>query len=570
MKASKMLISTLKEAPKEAQIDSHILLLRAGMIRNDVSGVYNYLPTGLRSLKKVENIIREEMDKIGGQEILCSAIQPKELWEESGRWSKYGPELMRFTDRHEREFALGPTHEEIFTDIARNLIKSQKMLPMNLYQIQTKYRDELRPRFGLMRSREFIMKDSYSFDKDSEGLEASYKEMYETYERIFTRLNLKFKAVIADSGNIGGNGSHQFMALSNIGESDIAYCDSCGYAADVEAASAISNLDENDVLPLKIEKVSTPNVKTMTELEDFLNIDLAHTVKSVMYKNNETKELALVLVRGDREVNDVKVQNALNTSEVFLTLASDKDILDSGTIPGFIGPVNLKNVRLLVDTEVTKMKNFVTGANEKDTHYINTNYGSDFTGEIFDLRKTVAGDLCPVCGKPLKIDRGIEVGQVFKLQTKYSIPMKCTYQDEKGKNVPMYMGCYGIGVTRTLQAIVEQYHDEHGIVWPLNTAPYHAVIMPINKNIEEQINLATKGYNDLLNSHVEIVLDDRKAKAGFKFKDWDLIGIPYLIVCGKKSSEGIVELKKRSTNEKVEMKLNEALEIIKNEVLNIK
>ena len=570
MKASKMLISTLKEAPSEAQIDSHILLLRAGMIRNNVSGVYNYLPSGLRSLRKVENIIRDEMNKSGSQEILCSAIQPKELWEESGRWSKYGPELMRFSDRHEREFALGPTHEEIFTDIARSLIKSQKMLPTNLYQIQTKYRDELRPRFGLMRSREFIMKDAYSFDKDNAGLDLSYKEMYETYEKIFTRLNINYKAVIADSGNIGGSGSHQFMALSNVGESDIAYCNSCGYAADVEAASAYPSVDESSVALISKSSVDTPHIKNMQDLSSFLSISLDHTVKSVMYKNTENGELALVLVRGDREVNDVKVQNALNTSEVFLNPASDSDILNIGTIPGFMGPVGLTGCRILVDSEVTKMKNFVTGANKKDTHFINTNLDRDFNGEVFDLRKTVAGDLCPNCKKPLSIDRGIEVGQVFKLQTKYSLPMNCTYTDEYGKNVPMYMGCYGIGVTRTLQAIVEQYHDEYGIKWPLNVAPYHAVIMPINKNIEEQMQLATKGYEDLLNNSVEVVLDDRKAKAGFKFKDWDLIGVPYFIICGKKADEGIVELKVRSTGEKVEMPLEEALEIIKVAVKNIK
>lgn len=567
MKASKMLISTLKEAPNEAKIDSHILLLRAGMIKNEVAGIYNYLPFGLRVLNKIENIIREEMDAAGGLEILCSAIQPKEFWEESGRWFKYGPELMRFKDRHEREFCLGPTHEEVFTSIARELIKSSKNLPMNLYQIQTKYRDELRPRFGLMRSREFIMKDAYSFDKDEKGLEVSYQNMYDTYSKIFTRLGLHFQAVLADTGNIGGNGSHQFMALSDVGESEIAYCDACGYAADVEkATSQKPELDNSFLLPLK--KINTPNQKTIEEISSFLNVDSKKTAKTIIYHDYVNNKLVAAVVCGDREINEIKLVNALNSNENYLELAKDDEILSLGTIHGFCGPKDIK-CEVYIDEEVASMKNIIIGANERDYHYENANYGRDFTGIVCDLRKTVAGDLCPCCGKPMKIERGIEVGQIFKLQTKYSLPMKCVYVNEQGKNVPMVMGCYGIGVTRTLQSIVEQYHDEFGIKWPLNVAPYHAVIVPISYKDESQRNLAENIYTKLKKNGIEVILDDRDAKPGFKFKDWELIGIPYMVVCGKRASEGIVEFKNRQTMVKEEITVDASVNRIIEAVRNI-
>lgn len=568
MRASKMLISTLKEAPNEAKIDSHVLLLRAGMIKNLVAGVYNYLPFGLRVLNKIEKVIREEMDDSGAVEILCSALQPKELWEESGRWSKYGPELMRFSDRHEREFCLGPTHEEVFTSMARDLIKSSKSLPINMYQIQTKYRDEVRPRFGLMRGREFIMKDAYSFDKDEAGLEVSYQTMYDTYTKIFTRLGLHFQAVLADTGNIGGNGSHQFMALSDIGESEIVYCDDCGYAADVEKATI--KLGEADNAEMKeMELVNTPNAKTIEEISNFLSVDPKNTIKTIIYHDYQNERLVAAVVRGDREVNEIKLVNAIDGNENYLELATDKEIYDLGSIHGFCGPKDL-NCAVFIDEEVTLMKNAVIGANKKDYHYVNANFGRDFNGTVCDLKKATAGDLCPCCGKPMKQNRGIEVGQIFKLQTKYSEAMKCVYVDEYGKNVPMVMGCYGIGVTRTLQSIVEQYHDEFGIKWPLNVAPYHAVIVPINYNDEAQQALAEKLYSNLKSLGVEVVLDDRNAKPGFKFKDWELIGIPYMVVCGKRASEGIVEFKDRHTMEKAELTAEEAAAKIAEAVKNIK
>lgn len=560
MKASKMLISTLKEAPQEAKIESHILLLRAGMMKNLVGGVYNFLPLGLKVLHKIQSIIREELDKAGCLEIVCSALQPKELWEESGRWSKYGPELMRLSDRHEREFCLGPTHEEIFTSMVRDLVKSSKNLPLNLYQIQTKYRDELRPRFGLMRSREFLMKDAYSFDKDEAGLEISYQQMYDVYSRIFTRLGIHYQVVLADTGNIGGNGSHQFMALSDIGESEIVYCDACEYAADVEkATSKLIELPKESAQSL--EEVDTPKARTIEQLCQFLNVDAKKTVKTLIYHDFVNEKLVAILVRGDREVNEIKVVNALNSNENYLQLATDEEIRSLGTYHGFVGPVGL-NCEMYVDEEIEHMSNFIVGANKLDKHLRNVNYGRDFKGIVCDLKKTVAGDLCPVCGKPLKQERGIEVGQIFKLQTKYSEPMKCIYTNEDGKNVPMSMGCYGIGVSRTLQAIVEQYHDEAGIKWPINVAPYHVVIVPINYNDENQAMLANEAYQQMISKKIEVILDDRNAKPGFKFKDWELIGIPYMIVCGKRSNEGIVELKKRSTLEKVEITLEEAMKII--------
>ena len=563
MKASKMLIATMKEVPNEAVIPSHVLLLRGGYIRKLVAGVYSYLPLGLRTLNKVENIIREEMDKSGALEILSSAIQPKELWEESGRWYKYGPELMRFKDRHDREFCLGPTHEEIFTNLVRNEVKSKKSLPINIYQIQTKYRDEFRPRFGLMRSREFIMKDAYSFDLDEKGLEVSYQNMYETYQRIFDRFHLNYKIVLADTGAIGGNGSHQFMALSSVGESDIIYC-SCGYAADQEKAD--SKMDEykfnGEELPL--EEVSTPNTKTIEELSSFLKCDARDIAKAVLYKDLAHNEFVMVILRGDREVNDIKVVNELDIAEFELVLASEEEIASLGSYHGFIGPKGLENkVKILIDEEITHMKNVVIGANKKDYHFVNANYGRDFKGQVIaNFRKANANDLCPVCGKPLSKERGIEVGQIFKLGTKYSAPMKANYQDDDGSLKPMVMGCYGIGVTRTMSSIIEQNHDEFGIKWPLNVAPYHVVIVPISYKDEVEKEKANKLYEELLASKVEVILDDRDERPGFKFKDWELIGIPYIITIGRRASEDICEFKPRATMEKQEISIDEAKNIV--------
>ena len=567
MLASKMLITTLKEAPNEAVIDSHILLLRAGMIRKLVAGVYNYMPLGLRTLHKIEAIIREEMDNAGGLEILSSALQPKELWEESGRWFKYGPELMRLKDRHEREFCLGPTHEEIFTDLIRNVVKSSKNLPINVYQIQTKYRDELRPRFGLMRGREFIMKDAYSFDKDVMGLDQSYQIMYETYSKIFSRFNLRYKAVLADTGAIGGTGSHQFMALSEVGESNILYCDHCSYAADEEKAAAVCTLTDDSQM-LEIEEVYTPKQHTIEEVSTFLGVEASKTVKCVLYKDNQNNQLVAAFVRGDREVNEIKLVNALGIAEAFLGFASDDDIKSLNTYYGFIGPVGL-NCKVIVDKEVAIMKNIICGANKPNYHLKNVNFGRDFTGEVIDLRKAVSGDLCPVCGKPMNIERGIEVGQIFKLGTKYSDAMNCTYTDEKGANVPMVMGCYGIGVTRTMSSIIEQHHDEFGIKWPLNVAPYHVVVVPVKYADEAQKALADKIYEELKKARVEVILDDRNAGFGFKAKDWELIGIPYQIVVGREAANGIVEFKVRETNEKTSISSQEAISNVLEAVINL-
>ena len=568
MKASRMLIATLKEAPNEAQIASHILLIRAGMIRKLVAGVYNYLPLGLRTLHKIENVIREEMDKAGSLEILSSAIQPKELWEESGRWQKYGPELMRFQDRHEREFCLGPTHEEIFTDLVRTEVKSKKNLPMCIYQIQTKYRDELRPRFGLMRGREFIMKDAYSFDLDEAGLDKSYQIMHKAYENIFNRFGLNYKIVLADTGAIGGSGSHQFMALSEIGESDIIYCD-CGYAADVEkATSKVDEYRTNEEMA-ELSKVDTPNQKTIEEVSSFLNKTTKDVFKSVVYFDEANKQVVVALIRGDRTLNEIKLVNALNIAEHELRLATDDEIKSIGSIPGFVSPVGLK-VTTFVDEEVAIMKNGVAGGNEKDVHLLNVNYGRDFTGTVVDLRNADVNDLCPVCGKPLQKERGIEVGQIFKLGTKYSLPMNCTYQGDNGQNVPMVMGCYGIGVTRTMSSIIEQYHDEFGIKWPLNVAPYHAVVVPVNYKDDTMRNLAEDIYQKLQDLNVEVILDDRDERPGFKFKDWELIGIPFMVIVGRNAVDGICEFKVRSTMEKTEKHYQEIIEEINNQVKNIK
>ena len=566
MKASNLLIPTLKEAPNEAIIDSHILMLRAGFMKKLVAGVYTYLPMGLRTLNKIENIIREEMDYSGAQEILSSAIQPKELWVESGRWAKYGPELIRFKDRHDREFCLGPTHEEIFTDLIRTSVKSYKALPLNIYQIQSKYRDEMRPRFGLMRGREFIMKDAYSFDVDEKGLEVSYQNMYDTYSRIFTRLGLKYKVVLADTGAIGGSGSHQFMALSDVGESQIIYCDTCGYAADEEkATSKLPPVEKEEVLTPEVK--ATPDVKACEDVAKFLNVPLYKVAKTMIYYNSETKEYAAFVVRGDTEVNIVKVVNALNSSEAFIRLATDEEIKNLGLEVGFIGPKGLK-IKVFIDEEITRLSNVVIGANEKDAHIINCNYGIDFDGTVCDLKLAEANHLCPICGKPLSSERGIEVGQIFKLGTKYSLPMNCTYLDKEGKIAPMVMGCYGIGVTRTFASIIEQHHDKDGICFPIEVAPYHVVVLPINYNDEIQKQVATDLYELLRKERIEVILDDRDVKPGFKFKDWDLIGVPYQIVVGKRAGEGIVEFKTRSTSVKEEVSIGEAasriIEIVKN------
>lgn len=564
MRLSKMHIKTLREVPNEAEIASHILLLRTGMIRKLVSGVYGFMPLGWRSVRKIENIIREEMDATGAQEILMSAVQPAELWQESGRWFAYGPEMWRVKDRNGRDFCLGPTHEEVFTDIIRNDVSSYRQLPLNLYQIQTKYRDEARPRFGLMRSREFIMKDAYSFDKDYAGLDKSYDEMYKAYEKIFTRCGLTFRPVEADTGAIGGSNSHEFTALSEVGESEIAYCEKCSMAATTEKAECVDAPAEDDAM-LPLEEVNTPGTKTIEEVANFLGMDQSRTIKALLFVtyDEEGKENGYVaaFVRGDRELNMVKLINALNIPEHSIEFADEAKMSQTtGCVGGFTGPIGLHDCKIVVDSELVGLKNLCAGANKEDYHVKNVNYGRDYEGDIVtDLKLLKEGDPCPVCGAPVKHARGIEVGQVFKLGTKYSESMGATYKDENQKDQFIVMGCYGIGVTRTLSAVVEQHHDENGIIWPMSVAPYHVIVTLVKPEDEEQAAVAEKIYNDLMKSGVEVLLDDRKERPGVKFKDADLLGIPVRITVGKRAGEGIVEYKLRREEEKTEKAVEDAI-----------
>lgn len=567
MRLSKMYVRTLRELPAEAEIPSHILLLRTGMIRKLASGIYGFMPLGWRILHKIENIIREEMDKSGAQEILMSAIQPAELWEESGRWSAYGPELWRIKDRNGRDFCLGPTHEEIFTDIVRDGVSSYRQLPLNLYQIQHKYRDEARPRFGLMRSREFIMKDAYSFDKDQEGLDKSYDDMYDTYTRIFTRCGLTFRPVEADSGAIGGNASHEFTALSEVGESDIAYCESCSMAANVEKAVCrdAEPSPESEAM-LELQEVHTPGTKTIEELASFLNIDKKKTIKALLFEKYDEDGKAdgyvAAFVRGDRDLNMIKLVNALKIPEHAIAFADESKLEAAiGAVGGFTGPIGLHDCMIVVDSELVGLKNLCAGACKPDYHILNVNYGRDYEGDIVtDLKVLKEGDPCPICGAPIKHTRGIEVGQVFKLGTKYSEAMNAIYKDENQQDHPLVMGCYGIGVSRTLAAVIEQHHDEDGIIWPVSVAPYHAIVTLVKPKDETQAKLAEDIYQRLLTAGVEAVIDDRDERPGVKFKDADLLGFPIRITVGKRAGEGIVEYKLRRDSEKTEISVEEAIE----------
>lgn len=566
MRLSEMHLKTLREVPSEAELASHILLLRTGMIRKLVSGVYGFMNMGYRSVRKIEDIIRQEMDAKGGQEILMSAVQPAELWQESGRWFAYGPELWRLKDRNGRDFCLGPTHEEIFTDIARSDITSHRQLPVNLYQIQTKYRDEARPRFGLMRSREFIMKDAYSFDKDDAGLDESYKKMFNAYERIFKRCGLDCRPVEADSGAIGGSNSHEFTAISEVGESEIAFCESCDMAATLERAETVDAKptgSEKDFLPM--EDVNTPNSKTIEEVAEFLGITEDKTMKALLFvtydeEGNKDKYVA-AFVRGDRELNMTKLINALDIPEHAIEFADEKEMSAvTGCVGGFTGPVGLHDCIVVVDSELPGQVNLVAGANKSEYHTKNVNYGRDYKADILvDLKTLREGDKCPVCGKPVKTARGIEVGQVFKLGTKYSESMGAYYKDENQKEKPIVMGCYGIGVTRTLAAVVEQHHDENGIIWPISVAPYHCIITLINPKDDVQKELAESIYTSLMGMGVEVLLDDRAERPGVKFKDADLLGIPIRITVGKLASEGQVEYKLRRDENKTVLSAKEAV-----------
>ena len=564
MKLSKMHLKTLREVPNEAEIPSHILMMRTGMIRRLASGVYGFMPLGWRSIRKVENIVREEMDAAGGQEILMSAVQPAELWQDSGRWYAYGPELWRVKDRHGRDFCLGPTAEEIFTDIVRTDVTSHRQLPMNLYQIQTKYRDEARPRFGLMRSREFIMKDSYSFDKDYEGLDKSYQEMYDAYTKIFTRCGLTFRPVEADTGAIGGSNSHEFTAFSEVGESEIAFCEHCDMAATVERAECV-DAPASDAEMLALEEVHTPETKTIEEVAAFLGVEKAQTMKALLFVtyDEEQKENGYVaaFIRGDRELNMIKLVNALDIPEHSIEFADEEKMgATCGCVGGFTGPIGLQDCKIVVDSELVGQKNLVAGANKTDYHIKNVNYGRDFEGDIVvDIKNLLEGDPCPVCGAPVKHTRGIEVGQVFKLGTKYSESMGATYKDENQQDQLIVMGCYGIGITRTVAAVIEQHHDENGIIWPMSVAPYHVIITVMKPEDEVQAEVAEKIYADLQKAGAEVLLDDRKERPGVKFKDADLLGIPIRITVGRGAADGIVEYKMRRDADKVELGVEEAI-----------
>ncbi len=562
---SRYFIPTIKETPSDAEVISHQLMLRAGMIRKLASGIYNYLPLGLRSIRKFENIVREEMNKADAIEMLMPSVQPAELWQESGRWAFYGKELLRFKDRKDAEFCMGPTHEEVITDMVRREIKSYRQMPLNFYQIQTKFRDEIRPRFGLMRGREFIMKDAYSFDVDSHAADLSYNKMFNAYMRIFERCGLNFRAVEADTGSIGGSSSHEFMVLADSGEDAIVSCDACRYAANVEKAESplFSAVSSATIEPL--QKVLTPEMKTIADVASFLKIAVDKTIKTLVYVS-DAGELAMALLRGDHELNELKLKNHLGWDEI--QMATEEQILAcTGSPVGFLGPIGLKqDIPVIADRVVQGMTNVVLGANEVDQHYINANRGRDFEVSGFvDIRTVEAGDACPRCdsGK-LEMWRGIEVGHVFKLGTKYSKALNATYLDANGREQIVFMGCYGIGIGRTVAAAIEQNHDENGIIFPIAIAPFHCSVVAVNTKDAGVMAAAEEIYFCLEKLGVEVLFDDRDERPGIKFKDNDLIGIPLRIVVGSKGlAEGKVEMKIRSTGEVKLLVLEEVATTIK-------
>ncbi|MHC1717086.1 MAG: proline--tRNA ligase [Acidaminococcaceae bacterium] len=567
MRVSRLYAPTLREVPAEAEVVSHQLMLRAGFMRKAAGGIYSYLPLALRVLKKIETIVREEMDQAGAQELLMPIVQPAEMWQESGRWDVYGAEMFRLNDRHNRNFCLGPTHEEMVTTLIRADIRSYRQLPLNVYQIQNKFRDERRPRFGLMRGREFIMKDAYSFDRDEEALDKSYQAMYDAYTRIFTRCGLNFRPVEADSGAIGGSGSHEFMVIADSGEAEIVFCNDCHYAANVEKAelAPITSVDE-DLKELKI--VETPNCKTIADVCSYLNLPIEKSVKAVAYTSE--KGLILCFVRGDHEVNEIKVINTCNV--INLEMASEEELTNAGTVGGYMGPVgmNPEKVMIVVDSSVMNMHNFCCGANKSDAHYLNVNPGRDFTPTyVADIRLIQESDACPHCGGKISKARGIEVGQVFKLFTKYSEALKATYLDENGKEKPMVMGCYGVGVSRTMAAAIEQNNDADGIIWPAAIAPYQVLVVPVNVKDELSTKMAEEVYSNLLKAGIETAIDDRKERPGVKFKDADLIGYPIRVVIGPKTlTEEQIEVKIRKTGEVISLPLNDDYVIAIKELLS--
>lgn len=548
MRVSKMFAPTLREVPAEAEVVSHQLMLRAGFLRKSAGGMYNYLPLAWRVLKKIENIVREEMDASGAQELLMPIVQPAEIWQESGRWGVYGEEMFRLKDRHNREFCLGPTHEEMVTSLIRGDVRSYRQLPLNVYQIQNKFRDERRPRFGLMRGREFIMKDAYSFDRDEAGLDVSYKTMYDAYTRIFNRCGLTFRPVEADSGAIGGSGSHEFMVIADSGEAEIVYCNECDYAANVEKAELhVIEAPAEDQKP--VEEVKTPDCKTIADVCAYLQLPVDKSVKAVAFSSE--KGLILCFVRGDHEVNEIKVINTVGVNEV--EMAEESMLTEAGTVGGYMGPVGIdpKKAIVIVDSTVMKMHNICCGANKEGYHLLNVNPGRDFTpAYVADIRLIQEGDPCPHCGGKVSKARGIEVGQVFKLYTKYSEAMHATFLDENGKEKPMVMGCYGVGVSRTMAAAIEQNNDKDGMIWPVAIAPYEVLVVPVNTKDQASTEKAEEIYSELQRAGIETVIDDRNERPGVKFKDADLIGYPLRVVVGPKNlAEGKLEVKIRRTGE---------------------
>ncbi|MFZ5774232.1 MAG: proline--tRNA ligase [Thermodesulfobacteriota bacterium] len=558
MRFSQLLIPTLKETPSEAEVVSHQLLLRGGFIRKLTSGVYSYLPLGLAAIRKVERIVREEMNRAGAQEVLLPMVQPADLWKESGRWEFYGPELLRFTDRHARESCLGPTHEEVITDLVRMNVHSYRSLPINLYQIQTKFRDEIRPRFGLMRGREFIMKDGYSFDATDAGADETYMKMHEAYHRIFARCGLAFRAVEADTGTIGGSFSHEFMVLADTGEDTIVICNDCDYAANLEKARCWENEPEPAPALAELTKIETPGKKKVAAVTEFLGISPKQLVKTLVYMA-DGKPVA-VLLRGDHEVQTVKLANALGVNTDNLRLAEDQEIFDATGVPsGYLGPIGLK-IPMVADRELSRMHNFAVGAGEKNFHLLNANLGRDFTvPTIADLRQVTAEDSCPVCGGRLSLTRGIEVGHIFKLGTKYSEALKATFLNSESAEQPFIMGCYGIGVSRVVAAAIEQNHDKDGIVFPLPLAPFQVILLNLSPKDEAITAAANSLYETLRGNGIEVLLDDRDERPGSKFKDADLIGIPYRVMVGKSFAEkGEVEIRGRRDGATSSMPLAEA------------
>lgn len=578
MKMSNLFVQTLREFPSDAEVISHKMLARAGYIKKLTSGVYSYLPLMWRVLQKVENIVREEMNSAGAQELSMPFVQPKELWIESGRWEVYGKELMRMKDRHNREMCLGPTHEEIITSIARDILKSYKQLPTNLYQIQLKFRDEVRPRFGLLRGREFIMKDGYSFGTSQEELEKEYENMAQAYNKIFKRCGLNTKMVQSDSGAIGGSVSHEFMVITDTdaGENDVFYCDDCDYSAN--SNHAVSTLppavvDGKEYFN-KTEIIDTPNTHSIDELSAFLKIPSTLILKSLVYIVD--KKPVIALIRADKTVEETKLMNAVGGIDIRIaTSAEIQELMEQqgfNAVAGFIGPKGMKNITIIADNTIKDMKNFVVGINETDKHQVGANLEDLGLDEIKyeDIRLVEAGELCPQCGKPLKVTRGIEVGNIFQLGTKYSKPMNAVYLDADGKTKPYIMGCYGIGISRTAAAAVEAHHDDWGIKWPLAIAPYHVTIVPVSTKDELQMTTANKIYEELLANGVEAVIDDRDERPGVKFKDADLIGFPFRITVGKTITEGNVEFVTRATGEKVAMKPEVAVKQVIDAVKAIK